>query len=137
MKANYKDKTQPVPRYPFPGMTDRELKAWNLVEKYRAEEYEAVVDVIEISFLYAMASREKDRYGAVRCKQMWQDMIRARVKARAMLRRCEGGYTIEATGKNVEDFFMREELRKIGVEPWEWQKHMSINVDTGEVVFDE
>lgn len=135
MRANYETKVKPGTLGLLPYMTEREGKAWILTEKYRMQEYEAVVDAIEISLLYGLAHMEKDPFGPVRLKRAWESMIRARVKARTMLRQCDGEYKLAATGKNVEDFYMREELRKMGVTPWEWQKHMTINDETGEVVF--
>ena len=137
MKANYQTKVNPlsVGLFPFGTMTDKEKKAWLLTAPYRRKEYEAVVDTMEMSVLYALRTLEGDEHGYVRLRRIWEQMIPTRVKLRTELRIQDGEYVIADTGKNVEDYYMREELRKIGVVPWEWQKHMTINEETGEVIF--
>lgn len=138
MKANYNPKVDPLEGWTFPsGMTEKEKRAWVLTAPYRQREYESVVDVVEMSCLYGLSKLDKDAHGSLRLRRDWESMIRALVKTQAELRMQDGEYVIAETGQNVENYYMREELRKIGVEPWEWQKHMRIIKETGEVVFDE
>lgn len=58
-------------------------------------------------------------------------------EARAALRELSSGadYTLQATGKNVEDFYMMEELRKRGVNLKQWEDSTQIDPKTGEITF--
>lgn len=133
MQANYKPKVKPGTAGLFPHMTEKEKRAWLLTEPYRLEEYEAYADATEITLLYALAMEFGFR--GVRLRRAWEAMIRYRVMARAMLRQQEGEYQLAATAKNVEDFYFREELRKMGADVQAWTRGMEINFETGEVKF--
>ena len=134
MTANYKPRVNTA--Y-FPGMTLKEAKAWDLVEKYRMQEYDAVMTAMIMSMLYYLATNEKDPHGAVRLRQDWEGMVRVRAEARAALRELSSGadYKLEATGKNVEDYYMMEELRKKGVNLNEWENSTKIDPKTGKITF--
>ncbi len=136
MRANYQFKVNPLSAGLFPAenMTDKEKRAWLLTEPYRMQEYEAVANAIIISVLYALATQENDPHGAVRLRRVWETMIRTRANARRELRKQDGEYRLEATGKNVEDYYMREELRKRGADVLEWERHVQMD-DDGEIVF--
>lgn len=135
MQANYKPKVKPGTAGLFPHMSEKEKRAWLLTEPYRMQEYDAYAMAMEITMLYALATMEKDPHGPVRLRRDWEAMIRCRVLARTMLRKQEGEYQLAATAKNVEDFYFREELRKMGVDVQEWLKGLEINFETGEVKF--
>ena len=116
----------------FDGMTDREARAWELTAPYREAEYEAVANAFLVSMLYSLAINRG--HGAKRLRQDWEDMIRARVEIRHALRQQDGKYKLAATNKNVEDYFMREELRKRGCDVMEWERHVEMD-DEGNVWF--
>lgn len=111
----------------FPAMTDREARAWALTEPYRMQEYEAVANAMLISMLYALAVGRG--HGAQRLREDWEWMIRARAEIRRDLRIQEGSYELAATFQNVEDYYMREELRKRGCDVIEWEKHVEMDQD--------
>lgn len=133
MKANYKPKVKPGAAKPFQSMSDKELTAWNLIEPYRMKEYDAYANAMEITYLYTYA--RVTGCDAEELRHFWEEMIRDRVEARTMLRQQDGEYPLVATGKNVEDFYFREELRKMGADVMEWLKGLEINFETGEVTF--
>ena len=135
MKSNYQAKVKPNALKLMKFKSKKEEQAWILTEPYRMQEYEAYATAMEITVLYSLATRAKDPMGAVRLRQTWEDMIRARVMARTMLRQQEGEYQLAATAKNVEDFYFREELRKKGVDVQEWIDGLEIHYETGEVIF--
>ena len=58
-------------------------------------------------------------------------MILCRAQARRDLRVQEGRYELAATGKNVEDYYMREELRKKGCEVLEWERGVTMDAEGG------
>ena len=135
MNANYATKVKPGAAALLPHMSEKEKRAWILTEPHRMREYEAYATAMEITMLYALATMEKDPFGPVRLRRAWEAMIRCRVEARTMLRRQDGEYRLAATAKNVEDFYFREELRKMGVDVEAWTRAMEINFETGEVTF--
>lgn len=136
MKANYETKVNPlsVGLFPAENMTDKEKRAWILTAPYREQEREATADAIVISALYALATLETDPHGAVRLRRVWEAMVRTRANARRELRKQDGKYQLAATGQNVEDYYMREELRKRGADVLEWEKHVHMD-DDGEITF--
>lgn len=109
------------------GMSDADLRAWKRTEKYRMKEHEAMANAMLISMLYALSINEQDPHGAKRLRRDWEDMIRCRAEARRELRIQDGEYVLAATGKNVEDFYMYEELRKKGCDVIEWEKHVEMD----------
>ena len=113
----------------FPKMTDREAKAWSITAPWREQEYEAMANVMLISMLYYLMTVE--HYGAVKLRRAWEGMIRRRAEARKDLRVQMGTYQLAATGKNVEDYYMREELRKKGCDVLEWERGVTMNADGG------
>lgn len=115
----------------FPDMTEAEIKAWNRTEKYRMAEHEAMANAIIISMLFHFATKDKDPHGAIRLRQDWEGMIRCRAEARRDLRVQEGRYELAATGKNVEDYYMLEELRKKGCDVLEWEKGVTMDAEGG------
>ncbi len=131
MKANFEKKEPPMILRQFPDMTDADIRAWNRVAKYRMLEHEATADAMLISMLYYLATKEKDPHGAERLRQDWEGMIRCRAEARRDLRVQEGRYELAATGKNVEDYYMREELRKKGADVLEWERGVTMDAEGG------
>jgi hypothetical protein len=116
----------------FPDMSDADVRAWNRTEAYRMREYEAMANAMLISMLYVLAT--KRGHGAQRLREDWEWMIEARAEARRDLRVQMGTYQLAATGKNVEDYFMREELRKKGCDLLAWEKGVEMDVE-GNVSF--
>lgn len=116
----------------FPDMSEADVRAWNRTEAYRAREYEAMANAMLISMLYYLMTEE--HYGAIKLRRAWEGMIRRRAEARKDLRVQMGTYQLAATGKNVEDYYMREELRKRGCDVLEWEKHVDMD-EAGNVRF--
>lgn len=131
MKAN-------IPKLPmgavkiFPDMSEADVRAWNRTEPYRAREYEAMANAMLISMLYVLTT--KRGHGAQRLREDWEWMIEARAEARRDLRVQMGTYQLAATGKNVEDYYMREELRKKGCDILAWEKGVQMDAE-GNVSF--
>lgn len=113
----------------FPDMTEAEIKAWNRTEKYRMAEHEAMANAMLISMLYALAVGRG--HGAQRLREDWEWMIRARAEIRRDLRIQEGNYELAATGQNVEDYYMREELRKKGCDILAWERGVTMDAEGG------
>lgn len=132
MTANYKPRVNTAL---FPCMSLKEAKAWDLTEKYRMQEYDAATTVMIMSMLYYLATEEGR--GAVTLRRAWEGMVRVRAEARAALRELSSNaeYKLEATGRNVEDYYMMEELRKKGVNLNEWEASVKMDPETGEVTF--
>ena len=116
----------------FPDTSDADVRAWNRTEAYRMREYEAMANAMLISMLYVLAT--KRGHGAQRLREDWEWMIEARAEARRDLRVQAGTYQLAATGKNVEDYFMREELRKKGCDILAWEKGVEMDAE-GNVSF--
>lgn len=135
MQSNYKAKVKPGALALMKFASKKKEEAWILTAPERMQEYDAVAEAMEISMLYALATDEKDPHGAIRLRRDWEGMLRARVKARAVLRQQEGEYQLAATAKNVEDFYMLEELRKRGANVREWIAGLEIDYEKGEVIF--
>lgn len=130
MKSHIRQEPPAILRQ-FPDMSEAEIKAWNRTEKYRMAEHEAMANAMLISMLYYFATKEKDPHGAERLRQDWEGMIRCRAEARRDLRVQEGRYELAATGKNVEDYYMREELRKKGCDVLEWERGVTMDAEGG------
>lgn len=128
MRANFQRNNLPKEK-PFPAMTEREQRAWDMTEKYRMQEYEAVANAMLISMLYYFASEQG--YGALRLRRIWEGMIRTRVMIRRDLRVQDGTYKLAATYQNVEDYCMREELRKKGADVLEWERGVTMDAHEG------
>lgn len=118
------------------GMSDADLRAWKRTEKYRMKEYEATANAMLVSLLYALSINEQDPHGATRLRRDWEDMVRCRAQARRELRIQDGEYVLAATGKNVEDYFMYEELRKKGADVLEWERAVRMD-EEGNVWFSD
>jgi hypothetical protein len=58
-------------------------------------------------------------------------MIESRAEIRHDLRIQDGAYELAATFQNVEDYYMREELRKKGCDVLEWERGVTMNADGG------
>lgn len=128
MRAHIR-KEPPAILQQFPEMTEADIKAWNRTEKYRMAEHEAMGNAIIISLLYYLMTEEGR--GAVTLRRAWEGMIRCRAEARRDLRVQEGRYELAATGKNVEDYYMREELRKKGCDVLEWERGVTMDAEGG------
>jgi hypothetical protein len=89
-----------------------------------------------ISLLYALSINEQDPHGATRLRRDWEDMVRCRAEARRELRIQDGEYVLAATGKNVEDYYMYEELRKKGADVLEWERAVRMD-EEGNVWFSD
>lgn len=116
------------------GMSDADLRAWKRTEKYRMREYEATANAMLISLLYYLMTKE--RRGAVTLRRAWEGMILTRAEARRELRIQDGEYVLAATGKNVEDFYMYEELRKNGADVLAWERAVRMD-EEGNVWFSD
>ena len=127
-----------IPKLPMgavkivPDMSDADVRAWNRTEAYRMREYEAMANAMLISMLYVLTT--KRGHGAQRLREDWEWMIEARAEARRDLRVQAGTYQLAATGKNVEDYYMREELRKKGCDILAWEKGVKMDAE-GNVSF--
>lgn len=136
MKANLPNQHQSrqgvLTKKVFPDMSDTDMRAWWRTEKWRLQEYEAISNAFLISMLYTLAI--KRGHGAKRLREDWEWMVEARIAVRHALRQQDGQYELAATNKNVEDFFMREELRKRGCDVMEWERHVHMD-DQGHVEF--
>lgn len=130
MKAHVR-KEPPAILRAYPEMTEADIKAWNRTEKWRMAESEAMANAILISMLYALSINEQDPHGATRLRRDWEDMIRCRAEARRDLRVQMGTYELAATYQNVEDYYMREELRKKGCDVLEWEKGVTMDAEGG------
>ena len=128
MKANIR-KDPPMILRQFPDMTEAEIKAWNRTEKYRMMEHEATANAMLISMLYYLMTEEGRE--AVTLRRAWEGMIRCRAEIRRDLRVQEGRYELAATGQNVEDYYMREELRKKGCDILEWERGVTMDAQDG------
>lgn len=135
MKAHVR-KEPPAILRAYPEMTEADIKAWNRTEKWRMEEYEAMANAILISVLYALSINEQDPHGAKRLRRDWEDIIRCRAEARRDLRVQMGTYELAATGKNVEDYYMYEELRKKGADVLAWERAVRMD-EEGNVFFSD
>lgn len=116
------------------GMSDADLRAWKRTEKYRMKEYEATANAMLISMLYYLMTEE--RRGAVTLRRAWEGMILARAEARRELRIQDGEYVLAATGKNVEDYYMLEELRKKRADVLAWERAVRMDAE-GNVWFSD
>lgn len=136
MKANIKTAQDERDEYikDVMGMSDTEFAAWKRTEKLRMREYEATANAMLISLLYYLMTKEKR--GAVTLRRAWEGMILARAEARRELRIQDGEYVLAATGKNVEDFYMYEELRKRGADVLAWERAVRMD-EEGNVWFSD
>ena len=136
MKANIKTAQDERDEYikEVTGMSDTELRAWKRTEKARMKEYEAMANAMLVSMLYVLTT--KRGHGAQRLREDWEWMIEARAEARRDLRIQDGEYVLAATGKNVEDYYMYEELRKKGADVLAWERAVRMD-DEGHVFFSD
>lgn len=120
-------------------LTQREMmllgfrdKEW---EAYLDEERGDLCQVIMETMLYAAAQRY--HLGENGCKALYLDSLRLINESRALMREygTEAGnaYEIKRTGKNVENYYIREELRKMGINVGDWERAIECDVITGEV----
>lgn len=116
------------------GMSDADLRAWKRTEKRRMKEYEATANAMLVSMLYYIMTCEGK--GATVLRRYWEGMILARAEARRELRIQDGEYVLAATGKNVEDFYMYEELRKKGEDVLAWERAVRMD-EEGNVWFSD
>lgn len=116
------------------GMSDADLRAWRRTEKYRMKEYEATANAMLVSMLYYIMTCEGK--GATVLRRYWEGMILARAEARRELRIQDGEYVLAATGKNVEDYYMYEELRKKGADVLAWERAVRMD-EEGNVWFSD
>jgi hypothetical protein len=137
VKANYKNRGIAPTAGFIMGMSAKEARAWDMTEAYRMREYDAIATAMIMSILYYLATKEEDPHDLVSLRQDWEGMVRVRAEARAALREMSSGadYTLTATGKNVEDYYMMEELRKMGVNIKQWEDSAQIDPKTGEITF--
>lgn len=129
-----RDREEAMLKEYFPDMNDADVRAWIRTTKWRMQEYEAVANAMLVSMLYGLMIRRG--HGAQRLREDWEMMIRARAEIRRDLRVQEGEYKLAATYKNVEDYYMREELRKKGCDVLAWEKGVQMDAD-GNVRFAE
>lgn len=122
-----RDREEAMLKEYFPDMNDADARAWIRTTKWRMQEYEAVANAMLVSMLYALMIGRG--HGAQRLREDWEMMIRARAEIRRDLRVQEGEYKLAATYKNVEDYYMREELRKKGCDVLAWEKGVQMDAD--------
>lgn len=120
-----KDRTEAMIKQYFPDMQEADVRAWIRTTKWRLKENEAMANVMLISMLFYLMTEE--HYGAIKLHRAWEGMIRLRAEARKAMRQQDGAYTLEHTGRNVEDFYMREELRKKGCDVLEWEQGVTMD----------
>ena len=116
------------------GMSDTDLRAWKRTEKPRMKEHEAMANAMLVSMLYYIMTGEGKV--PVVLRRMWEGMILSRAEARRELRIQDGEYVLAATGKNVEDFYMYEELRKKGADVLAWERAVRMD-EEGNVWFSD
>ena len=125
-----RDREEAMLKEYFPDMNDADVRAWIRTTKWRMQEYEAVANAMLVSMLYALMIGRG--HGAQRLREDWEMMIRAEI--RRDLRVQDGEYKLAATYQNVEDYYMREELRKKGCDVLAWEKGVQMDAD-GNVSF--
>lgn len=132
MNANIpteQDKNIALIRKYFPDMTEADAKAWIRTTKWRMQEYEAVANAMLVSMLYSQMVHRG--HGELRLRQDWEWMIESRAEIRHDLRIQDGAYELAATFQNVEDYYMREELRKKGCDVLEWERGVTMDAEGG------
>lgn len=118
----------------YPDMTDADVKAWERTAKWRIAEIEQTANAMLVSMLHYLSTNEFDPHGAMRLRRDWEGMILNRSEIRRDLRVQNGAYVLAATGKNVEDYYMYEELRKKGADVLEWERGVTMD-DDGRIHF--
>lgn len=129
-----RDREEAMLKEYFPDMNDADVRAWIRTTKWRMQEYEAVANAMLVSMLYGLMIRRG--HGALRLREDWETMILSRAEIRRDLRVQDGEYKLAATYQNVEDYYMREELRKKGCDVLAWEKGVKMDAD-GNVTFAE
>ena len=129
-----RDREEAMIKEYFKDMNDADVRAWIRTTKWRMQEYEAVANAMLVSMLYGLMIRRG--HGALRLREDWETMILSRAEIRRDLRVQDGEYKLAATYQNVEDYYMREELRKKGCDVLAWEKGVKMDAD-GNVTFAE
>lgn len=105
-------------------------------EKFLEEERGDLCRVVMETMLLAAARRYHLAENGM--KALYEDALVLINEARAQFREygteAGNGYEICRTGKNVENYAIREELRKLGVDVANWESEVECNAETGEVV---
>ena len=86
----------------------------------RAKEYEAYARTIDETILLALHTFPKTKFGKKRIREFWEHMYKLRLDARIFFRDGTVAYREQPTGQNIEDYGIRAELEKIGINMDEW-----------------
>lgn len=124
MNSNFKNRMaeRDRPRVTMRNFQARALADAAVQEAYRREEDKRLVELEEVLLLaeevFLLAAYRVFGFGAIRGHRLWKAALEIRKEARETLR--EGKYQEVDMGQNAEDYAIREELRKIGIDVRKW-----------------
>ncbi len=127
MKSNYQNRLAERDR---PRVDMRRYKARVMVDElvqdaYRREEDKKLADFAEALILaeevFLLAAYRVYGFAAIRGYRLWKEAFEIRKEAEVSLR-AGGRYEDAGMGKNVEDYAIQEELRKIGINVRKWHE---------------
>ncbi len=124
MRANFKNRIEERhrPRVTMHRFNARVMAEEMVQEAYRREEDKRLAELEEVLILaeeiFLLAAHRVFGFGAIRGHRLWKAAFELRKEARESLR--EGKYQEVEMGQNAEDYAIREELRKIGIDVREW-----------------
>lgn len=125
MKSNYQNRLAERDR---PRVDMRRYEARVMVDElvqdaYKREEEKKLADFAEALILaeesFLLAAYRVYGYAEIRGYRLWKEAFELREEARTSLR-AGGHYEDAGMGKNVEDYAIQEELRKIGISVRKW-----------------
>ena len=125
MKSNYLNRLAECDR---PRVDMRRYEARVMVDElvqdaYKREEEKKLADFAEALILaeecFLLAAYRVYGYAEIRGYRLWKEAFELREEARTSLR-AGGHYEDAGMGKNVEDYAIQEELRKIGISVRKW-----------------
>lgn len=125
MRSNYQNRLAERDR---PRVDMRRYEARVMVDElvqdaYKREEEKKLADFAEAMILaeeiFLLAAYRVYGYAEIRGYRLWKEAFELREEARMSLR-AGGHYEDAGMGKNVEDYAIQEELRKIGINVRKW-----------------
>lgn len=125
MNSNFKNRMaeRDRPRVTMRNFQTRALADAAVQEAYRREEDKRLAELEEVLILaeecFLLAAYREYGFAAIRGHRLWKAAFEIRKEARECLR-AGGRYEEVEMGKNAEDFAIREELRKIGIDVRKW-----------------
>ena len=125
MKSNFKNRIaeRDRPRVTMHRYNARVMAEEMVQEAYRKEEDKRLADLEEVLILaeecFLLAAYREYGFAAIRGHRLWKAAFELREEARTSLR-AGGHYEDAGMGKNVEDYAIQEELRKIGISVRKW-----------------